>query len=79
MYYRMVKQLSWPEIEDKFAQLFYLRSKDGLTSAYYRIRGSWGMEQVLKNQARPEDDLGTIGRKAERFSRGFLEYIGYFD
>jgi hypothetical protein len=79
MYYRMVKQLSWPEIEDKFAQLFYLRSKDGLTSAYYRIRGSWGMEQVLKNQARPEDDLGTIRRKADRFSRGFLEYIGYFD
>jgi hypothetical protein len=79
MYYRMVKQLSWPEIEDKFAQIFYLRSKDGLTSAYYRIRGSWGMEQVLKNQARPEDDLGTIERKADRFSRGFLEHIGYFD
>jgi hypothetical protein len=79
VYYRMVKQLSWSEIEDKFAQLFYVRSKDGLTSAYYRIRGSWGMEQVLKNQVRPEDDLGTIGRKADCFSRGFLEYIGYFD
>lgn len=79
MYYRTVKQLSWPIIEDKFAQLFNLRSKDGLTSAYYRIRGSWGMEQVLKNQARPEDDLDTIERKADRFSRAFLENIGYFD
>jgi hypothetical protein len=79
MYYRIVKRLSWPEIEDKFAQIFYLRSKDGLTSAYYRVRGSWGMEQVLKNQARPEDDLGTIERKADCFSRGFLEHIGYFD
>jgi hypothetical protein len=79
MYYRTVKQLSWPDIEDKFAQLFNLRSKDGLTSAYYRIRGSWGMEQVLKNQARPEDDLDTIERKADRFSRAFLENIGYFD
>jgi hypothetical protein len=78
MYYRTVKQLSWPEIEDKFAQIFYLRSQDGLTSAYYSIRGSWGMEQVLKNQARPEDDLVTIRRKADRFSRGFLENIGYF-
>jgi hypothetical protein len=79
MYHRIVKQLSWPDIEHKFAKLFCLRSKDGLTSAYYRIRGSWGMEQVLKNPARPEDDLGTIERKADRFSRAFLEKIGYFD
>jgi hypothetical protein len=79
MYYRTVEQLSWPDMEDKFAQLFNLRSKDGLTSAYYRIRGSWGMEQVLKNQARPEDDLDTIERKADLFSRAFLENIGYFN
>jgi hypothetical protein len=37
------------------------------------------MKQVLKNQARPEDDLGTIVRKADRFSRGSLENISYFD
>lgn len=79
MYYRLVERFSWPEIEERFAILFNLRSKDGLTSAYYRIRRSWGMEQVLKNRARPEDDLSTIERKASRFSRAFLENIGYFD
>jgi hypothetical protein len=79
MYYRMVKQLSWTEIEDIFAQLFYLRSKEGPTAAYYRIRQSWGMEQVLNNPACPEDDLSTIERKADGFSRAFLESIGYFD
>jgi hypothetical protein len=76
MYYRTVKQLSWPDIEDKSARLFNLCSKDGLTNAYNCIRGSWSMEQVLKNQARPEDDLGTIERKADGFSRGILENIG---
>jgi hypothetical protein len=34
------------------------------------------MEQVLKNQARPEDDLDTIERKADHFSRAFPENIG---
>ena len=79
MYYRMVKKLSWPEIEHKFAKLFNLRSKNGLTAAYYRIRQSWGMEQVLNNPACPEDDLSTIERKADGFSRAFLESIGYLD
>jgi hypothetical protein len=31
MCFRIVKQLSWPEIEDRFAQLFHLRSKGGLS------------------------------------------------
>jgi hypothetical protein len=79
MYYRMVKKLSWPEIEHKFAKLFNLRSKNGLTAAYYRIRQSWGMGQVLNNPACPEDDLSEIERKADGFSRAFLESIGYFD
>lgn len=77
MYYRLVERFSWPEIEEIFARLFNLRSKNGLTSAYYRIRRSWGMEQVLKDLARPEDDLSIIERKARRFSPAFLEDIGY--
>jgi hypothetical protein len=79
MHHRIVQKLSWPEIEDEFARFFKIRSKDGLTSVYYRIRKSWGMEQVLRNQAGCEDDLGVIEKKADHFSRVFLENIGYFD
>lgn len=34
VYYRVIKGFSWPEIEDKFASFFSLRTKDGLTSVY---------------------------------------------
>jgi hypothetical protein len=79
MYYRLVERLSWPEIEERFAKLFKLRSKNGLTSVYYRIRRSWGMEQVLENLARPENDLSIVESRASRFPRAFLDNIGYFD
>lgn len=48
MYLRIVRDKSWPEIEDKFAELFNTRSKGGLTSVYYRIRKSWGLKDVLR-------------------------------
>ena len=38
MYYRIVRELSWPEKEVEFASFFNLRTKDALTSVYYRIR-----------------------------------------
>jgi len=38
MYYRIVQEYSWPGIEDEFARLFNLRTKDALTSVYYRTR-----------------------------------------
>jgi hypothetical protein len=79
MHHRIVKKLSWPEVENEFARYFKLRSKDGLTSVYYRIRSSWGMGQILKNQSRSEDDRGVIEGKADHFSRAFLVNIGYFD
>jgi hypothetical protein len=79
VHHRIVKQLSWPEIEDEFAKFFKLRSKSGLTSVYYRIRKSWGMEQVLKNQTRCGDDLDVVEKRADHLSRAFLENIGYFD
>jgi hypothetical protein len=79
VHHRIVKKLSWPEVENEFARFFKLRSKDGLTSVYYRTRESWGMEQILRNQARCGDDLGIIEKKADHFSRAFLENIGYFD
>jgi hypothetical protein len=79
MHHRIVKKLSWPEVENEFARYYKLRSKNGLTSVYYRIRGSWGMGKILKNKARSENDLSVIERKAEHFSRAFLENIGYFD
>jgi hypothetical protein len=80
MYYRVIKELSWPEIEDKFASFFNLRTKDGLTSVYYRIRKKWGMERVLKTG--PDGSTGDRGKvetKAAHFSREFLTNLGYFD
>ena len=80
MYYRVIKELSWPEIEDKFASFFNLRTKDGLTSVYYRIRKNWGMEEVLKTG--PDGSMGDRGKvesKAAHFSREFLTNLGYFD
>jgi hypothetical protein len=44
MYHRIIKELSWSEIKDKYASSFDSRSEDGLTSGYYRIRDSWNME-----------------------------------
>lgn len=80
MYYRVIKELSWPEIEDKFATFFNLRTKDGLTSVYYRIRKNWGMEEVLKTG--PDGSMGDrskVESKAAHFSREFLNNLGYFD
>ena len=80
MFYRIIKELSWPEIEDKFAHFFNLRTKDGLTSVYYRIRKSWGMEEVLKTG--PDGSMGDrrkVEDKAAHFSREFLGNLGYFE
>lgn len=80
MFYRIVKELSWPEIEDNFARFFNLRTKDGLTSVYYRIRKSWGMEEVLKTG--PDGSMGDrrkVDEKAGMFSREFLVNLGYFE
>lgn len=80
MFYRIIKELSWPEIEDKFAHFFNLRTKDGLTSVYYRIRKTWGMEEVLKTG--PDGSMGDrrkVEDKAAHFSREFLGNLGYFE
>ena len=80
MYYRVLKELPWPDIEDKFASFFKLRTKAGLTSVYYRIRKSWGMEEVLKTGPDGSmSDRGKVETKAAHFSRGFLADLGYFD
>ncbi|KAM0707270.1 hypothetical protein Q7P35_006602 [Cladosporium inversicolor] len=78
MHRRVVKELSWPGVENEFAKFFELRSKPGLTSVYYRIRQDWGMEKVLKSRVHKANDLRVIERKAAHFSRTFLESIGYF-
>ena len=79
MYYRVVKELSWPEVEDKFATFFNLRTRDGLTSVYYRIRKNWGMEDVLKTSRDGHIyDRGKVESKAAHFSREFLTNLGYF-
>ena len=78
MYCRIVRRMNWPEIEDRFAQIFNMRSIGGLTSVYYRIRRSWGMEEVLSNGPDgTESDWRMVNLKAMNFSRDFLASIGY--
>jgi len=79
MYYRIVRELSWPEIEVEFASFFDLRTKDALTSVYYRIRKMWGMEKVLGTDLRTTSERSRVESEASRFSRDFLMDLGYFD
>jgi len=79
MYYRIVRNFSWPEIEVEFASLFSLRTKDALTSVYYRIRNMWGMEKVLDADLTSSGDRKRVESEASRFSRDFLTELGYFD
>jgi hypothetical protein len=77
MYCRVVQELSWPEIEDKFADFFHLRTKDGLTSVYYRIRKDWDLKEVLKTSPSSKDDRETVKEKAGYFQEEFLGKIRY--
>jgi len=78
MYYRIVRGLSWPEIEVEFAKFFNLRTKDGLTSIYYRIRKMWAMDKVLDTEINSMSDRSRVESEASRFSSEFLMDLGYF-
>jgi hypothetical protein len=79
LYYRIVREHSWPEIEDEFARLFNLHTKDALTSVYYRIRKMWGMEKILGTDLRTTSKRSRVESEASRFSRDFLMDLGYFN
>jgi hypothetical protein len=79
MYHRIIKELSWPEIKDKYASFFESRSEDGLTSVYYRIRDSWNMGDVLKSNPDSAGERSRVCARADQFSRDFLDKLGYFD
>jgi hypothetical protein len=72
MYYRIVREHSWSEIEVEFASFFDLRTKDAITSVYYRIRKMWGMNKVLETDLYSIGDRNRIESEASRFSRDFL-------
>ena len=76
---RIVGELSWPEIEVEFASFFNLRTKDALTSVYYRTRKIWGMDKVLDTDLHSIGDRNRIESEASRFSSDFLADLGYFD
>jgi len=78
MYYRIVRERSWSEIEVKFTSLFDLRTKDAITSVYYRTRKMWGMDNVLDTDLHSMGDRNRIESEASRFSRDFLVDLGYF-
>ena len=79
MYYHIIREYSWPEIEDGFARLFNLRTKDAITSVYYRTHKMWVMEKVLETDLHSMSDRNRIESEASRFSRDFLADLGYFD
>jgi hypothetical protein len=79
MYYRIVWEHSWLEIEGEFATLFNLRTKGALASVYYRIRKMWGMEKILGTDLRTTSERSRVESEASRFSRDFLMDLGYFD
>ena len=79
MYYRIVRECSWSEIEVQFASFFDLRTKDAITSVYYRTRKMWGMEKVLDTDLRTTSERSRVESEASRFSRDFLMGLGYFD
>jgi hypothetical protein len=79
MYYHIVREYSWPEIEDEFARLFNLRTKDAITSVYYRTRKTRGMEKVLETDLHSMGDRNRIESEASRFSSDFLADLGYLD
>lgn len=51
MYYRVVVELSWQEIMDKFERAYGARPKDSLRRVYYRTREEWGLGKVRKAQS----------------------------
>lgn len=78
MFARIVQDRSWPDIENDFAKIFGQRTKGGLTSVYYRIRKTWGLEDVLKSGASLYDvEKDAVNEKAPNFSRDFLDRIRY--
>lgn len=82
MYCRIVKRLVWKDIEDQFANTFDLRTKDGLTSVYYRIRREWGLGMaqglaVSTGSGNTALDEMKVAEMATRFSPDFLESFGY--
>jgi hypothetical protein len=81
MYYRIVRERSWSEIEVEFefASFFDLRTKDAITSVYYRTRKMWGIDKVLDTDLHFMGDRNRIESEASRFSRDFLADLDYFD
>lgn len=66
MYQRITKELSWPDIEEKSVHHFNVRSGDGLTSVYYRVRKHWGMREVLKTRSGSSSDRTISYLRKER-------------
>jgi hypothetical protein len=79
MYYRIVRECLWSEIEVEFASFFDLRTKDAITSVYYHTRKMWDMNKVLETDLHSMGDRNRIESEASRFSRDFLVDLGYFD
>lgn len=78
MYCRITKKLPWIEIKREYRKVFGVRTKDGLTSVYYRIRHEWGMVKVEK--ASPDGccrEEEKVEEMSKRFTLAALQKLGY--
>ncbi|KAI6789072.1 hypothetical protein KC361_g8706 [Hortaea werneckii] len=81
-YMRIIKHKSWAQIGEEYAVCFREgtspRSKEGLTSVYYRVRKEWGLSNV--NEAVVETsilDRWMVHSMAYNFDAHFLDHMGY--
>ncbi|KAI6914225.1 hypothetical protein KC318_g701 [Hortaea werneckii] len=81
-YMLIIKHKSWAQIGEEYAVCFRAgtspRSKEGLTSVYYRVRKEWGLSHV--NEAVVETsilDRWMVHSTAYNFDAHFLDHMGY--
>jgi hypothetical protein len=53
-----------------------LRTKDALTSVYYRTRRIWGVNKVLDIDLHSTDDCDRVEDESSRFSKDFMMDLG---
>jgi hypothetical protein len=82
MYFRIVQGYQWTAIKNYFERYFdrdgqhAVRTEEGLTSVYYRVRNEWGLQPVQSGPA-SDYDRSVVHSRAQLHSPEFLSEIGY--
>lgn len=70
MYYRIFKDLPWPETENKLATVFGPRTTNGSKCIFYRVFRKWNCSVHGRSK---------VESKAGCFTVDFLSETGYFE